>query len=105
MILLSDLKEGMRMCFGLFASLTEIKVGTHTALVSDSSYRGHITAITSNFLMNFLLLFLSFLSEIFTNHSLELLSGKGLYLFIDDLVDILHVLILYNSCSIALSAR
>jgi hypothetical protein len=104
-ILFSDLQEGMGMGLGLFASLAEIEVWTDTALVSNASNWGHITAITSHFLMHFLLLLLSLLSQVLANHSLELLSGEGFDLFTDNLIDILHVLVLHNSCSIAFSAR
>jgi hypothetical protein len=64
------------MSFAGFAFLTEIKVWTDTALVSDPLDRAHTAAVADNALMDLHCLFLSFLANVVSNHSLEGLGGE-----------------------------
>lgn len=58
----SNLKKRIRLRMSSLALFTDIKVGSHTALVSDSSYRSSFTDITNYVVMNLSLLISSSLS-------------------------------------------
>lgn len=84
--------------------LTQVKVVTHTALVSDTPHWHYLAAVTGHtFMDNHLLLFTLGL-EVLAHHSLELLGGEGLDLFLHHLGELLDEGGVELACAIAATA-
>jgi hypothetical protein len=104
LIRLSNLKERMFMNLVSFASFTEVKVGAHAALVSNTLNWTSSTSVAGNSIMNLRSLVSSSLAKMINHQSLERLSSVGFDLLLDNLNKIRVELVLESARAIASSA-